>query len=156
LRISEEGLKSTKNSTDSNGSTISDGCQYLLGSEKFSEGVHEWKIRIDTWVGTWLLIGVTNEIPESETMSYNFRGSYGISSNNQFYQAASETSTSYSTPYWRLGDTIECTLNCDGHTFEIRNKSTSFYHNISLPSSKHSWYPHFVLYSINDSISILE
>jgi len=146
--------------TKSNGNktvTNSVNHHFAIGSQAFSHGKHEWKIKIDKLENnTWIFIGIIGEIPQTSN-SFQLPTSYGIASMNQLYEAGKISYPNYVTPYTPYfieGDTIYVSLDCEGNMVTVREGARGIInHRILLPANK-SWYPHINLRGRNDQVTI--
>jgi len=131
---------------------------FVLGNQSFTKGKHEWRIHIDKLEkNDWLFVGLTSTVP-STSNSFNLPSTYGIASMNQLYEGGKVTYPSFSlpyTPYFKEGDSIAVTLDCDTNSLKITELNRKVInHKINLPAGK-TWYPHYNLRGRNDQITLV-
>ncbi len=57
---------------------------------------------------------------------------------------------------FQQGDIVHMLLNCDAHTFTVKNKTKGLSHELNLPSKgKNVYYPHFNLHGPSESITAM-
>jgi len=131
--------------------------EFVLCKQSFSEGVHDWKIRIDAMNNNeWIFFGVNTLSPHEElTYARNHTGAFGLSSGSYSFINGSMTSVTLGVSRcFRPGDVIHMNLNCDTQTLTIREPTRNFEYVINNLTRGSVWHPMVNLYGALDSVSL--
>ena len=129
--------------------------EYVLGSNVYSEGVIQWKLKLESFqVNHWMFVGIMEGVPNPYEFSARWPGSYGfaLGSASGIYTNGNYQPSNSLKNLTKQGDTVTLTLDCSSSKLSILTAGQTFHQ--TLQSCK-TWRLSIGLYEKNDKIRIV-